>query len=165
MPDVEALFRAHSEPLFRYLVRFTGDADLAADATQEAFARMIESPPDDRHPRAWLYKVATNYARERARTRSRRAELSEAAAPLLAPDEGRRPDEETAARWAAARVRQGLARLDDRDRTILLMRHDGFTHREIADAVGTTTGSVGTMIARALGKLALALDLDQESLA
>jgi DNA-directed RNA polymerase specialized sigma24 family protein len=34
------------------------------------------------------------------------------------------------------------------------MREEGFSHKEIADAVGTTTGSVGTLIARALLKFA-----------
>jgi DNA-directed RNA polymerase specialized sigma24 family protein len=38
-----------------------------------------------------------------------------------------------------------------------------FSHREIAEAVGTTTGSVGTMIARALDKLATRLQLDEEA--
>jgi DNA-directed RNA polymerase specialized sigma24 family protein len=42
------------------------------------------------------------------------------------------------------------------------MREEGFTHREIAEAVGTTTGSVGTLIARALDRLAERLPLDQE---
>jgi DNA-directed RNA polymerase specialized sigma24 family protein len=37
------------------------------------------------------------------------------------------------------------------------MREEGFTHREIADAVGTTTKSVGTLIARALDRMAGAL--------
>lgn len=53
-----------------------------------------------------------------------------------------------------------MDRLSERDRTVLLMREEGFRHREIADAVGTTTKSVGTMIARALEKLAGELDLD-----
>ena len=39
-------------------------------------------------------------------------------------------------------------------RLVLLMREAGFRHRESAEAVGTTTKSVGTMIARALRKLA-----------
>ena len=53
-----------------------------------------------------------------------------------------------------------MDQLEPRDRTVLLMREEGFTHHEIADAVGTTTKSVGTMIARALAKLAQRLDLD-----
>jgi DNA-directed RNA polymerase specialized sigma24 family protein len=42
------------------------------------------------------------------------------------------------------------------------MREEGFAHREIAEAVGTTTGSVGTLIARALDRLAQQLPLDAE---
>jgi DNA-directed RNA polymerase specialized sigma24 family protein len=45
---------------------------------------------------------------------------------------------------------------------MLLMREEGFSHREIADAVGTTTGSVGTMLVRALDRLAALLPLDEE---
>jgi DNA-directed RNA polymerase specialized sigma24 family protein len=54
--------------------------------------------------------------------------------------------------------------LGEKERTVLLMREEGFSHREIADAVGATTGSVGTMIARALDKLAAELPLDAEDL-
>ena len=160
--DVEALFREHHAPLFRYLVRLTGDADLAADATQEAFVRMIEKQPEDRHPRAWLYTVATNFARESARSRGRRTQLAEGAGERLAPEPAPSPEEVAAARRQGDRVRAALDTLRPRDRTILLMREEGFAHREIADAVGTTTGSVGTLIARALDRLAGALDLEPE---
>lgn len=160
--DVEALFREHHAPLFRYLVRLTGDAEMAADATQEAFVRMIEKQPEERHPRAWLYTVATNFARESARSRGRRAELREEIGARLAPAPEPSPEEVTAARRQVARVRAALDTLPPRDRSILLMREEGFPHRDIAAAVGTTTGSVGTLIARALDRLAAALNLDPE---
>ena len=70
------------------------------------------------------------------------------------------PEEDTLRRADEARVRRALDRLPERERTILLMREEGFRHREIAEAVGTTTGSVGTMIARALDRLAGHLELD-----
>ena len=44
------------------------------------------------------------------------------------------------------------------------MRAEGFSHQEIASAVGTTTKSVGTLIARSLDKLANMLTLDREDL-
>ncbi|HSJ13933.1 MAG TPA: sigma-70 family RNA polymerase sigma factor [Longimicrobiales bacterium] len=160
--NVEALFREHSDALFRYLVRLTGDVELAADATQEAFVRMIELQPEDRQLRAWLYTVATNVAREWARTRDRRRALAVAAQARLAPDPLPTPDELAHAHSQAARIRRALDTLTERDRTILLMREQGFAHREIADAVGTTTRSVGTMIARALDKLTAALNIDPE---
>lgn len=153
--DVGRLFEKHHEELYRYLYHLTGDADAAADAAQTAFARMVERPPRDRHPRAWLFRVATNVVRDRARTRRRRRGLLErwpARVPVADPP----PDPQEAALRSAerARVRRALAALDEKERTILLMRERGFKHREIAAAVGTTTGSVGTMIARALDKLA-----------
>ena len=65
-----------------------------------------------------------------------------------------------------ADTREDLSRnldaLNEKERTMLLMREEGFTHREIAEAVGTTTKSVGTMVARALRKLASELPLDRE---
>ena len=57
-----------------------------------------------------------------------------------------------------------LAGLSGKERMALLMREEGFAQREIAEAVGTTTGSVGTLIARALDKLAERIDLDREDL-
>ena len=64
---------------------------------------------------------------------------------------------------ARARVRSALATLSEKERVLLLMREEGFKHREIAAAIGTTTGSVGTLIARALAKLAEHLDRTGEA--
>ncbi len=157
---VAALFEAHHVPLYRYLVRLAGDPDLAADAAQEAFVRLIDHAPRLRarpaeEARAWLYRVATNVALEQLRTAARRRRLLEAA-PLRAPVGDPAPPADAAAESGErhARVTAALAELPERDRTVLLMREAGFAHREIAAAVGTTTGAVGTVIARALDRVA-----------
>lgn len=153
--DAERLFEEHHRELYRYLHRLTGDADTAADAAQEAFLRLVESPlRRGTNPRAWLFTVATNVVRDGARTRSRRRRLLEEA-PDRAPRPDPPPDPEMSAirRERREAVRRALGALGEKERTILLMREEGFKHREIAEAVGTTTGSVGTMIARALDKL------------
>jgi RNA polymerase sigma factor (sigma-70 family) len=164
---VTQLFEDHHASLFRYLVRLSGDADLAADAAQEAFVRLIEG--DERAgtsaPRAWLFTVGTNLVLEGGRTRLRRARLLErdpGSTPLgespidahvqLERDERRRV------------VSAALLALSNKERTALLMQQEGFSHREIAGAVATTTGSVGTLLARALEKLASALPLDSDQL-
>jgi RNA polymerase sigma factor (sigma-70 family) len=163
--DAANLYAEHHPALYRYLVRLTGDADIAADAAQETFTRLLEKPPRDEHPRAWLFTVATNVVRAWSNRRRRRGELLGAnegkaaiSDPPLAPD---RTAELAETRTA---VQRALESLSERERTILLMREEGFSHREIADAVETTTGSVGTMIARALDKLAAQLPLDAEEL-
>lgn len=166
MADAARLFDEHHLSLYRYLVRFSGDADLAADAVQEAFLRVVERPAlDGAFARAWLFKVATNVVLESTRARTRRARLL-AAAPARAPvgDPPRSPDDLVEADEQRRLVVEALGTLSDKERTALLMREEGFTHREIADVVGTTTGSVGTLIARALARLSDVLALDSEDL-
>jgi RNA polymerase sigma factor (sigma-70 family) len=79
---------------------------------------------------------------------------------LLRPaDPARDAAEDVEREEARERVRRALAALSEKERLLLLMREEGFKHREIAEAVGTTTASVGTLIARALVKLAGQLGL------
>jgi RNA polymerase sigma factor (sigma-70 family) len=163
--DAGALFEANHAGLSRYLFRLTGDADLAADAAQEAFVRYVERAPRADNPRAWLYTVATNLVREWSRTRTRRWLLL-VGGGARAPHGDAPPDPDAALVLGERRerVRGALATLSEKERTALLMREEGFSQREIAEAVGTTTKSVGTLIARALDKLADRLDLDEEDL-
>lgn len=164
-PDAARLFREHYDALYRYLVRLTGDGDLAADAAQEAFVRLVERPPQERHLRAWLFAVATNVVRDSGRARSRWLKLL-SASPERVPLGGMGPAPDAQAESGERRriVRAALERLSWKERTVLLMREEGFAHHEIARAVGTTTGSVGTMLARALTKLARELAPDSENL-
>lgn len=151
----EAVFARHHEPLYRYLARLTGDPELAADAAQEAFVRLLEQDPSPEEPRPWLFRVATNLVRDttRAAKRHRVLEMDGRARSV----HGDRPpspagvvDRETARR----KTRAALDALSDKERQALLMREEGFKHREIAEALGTTTGSIGTLLRRALGKAA-----------
>ena len=157
MDDVERYFDEHAEPLFRYLVRLTGDVDRASDAMQSAFLRVVERR--GRLPeRAWLYTVATRAAIEELRTDARRRRLlgdRPGRAPIADPP--RDPHERVEADERARRTRVALMTLSEKERSALLLREAGFSQREIADTVGTTTGSVGTLIARALLKFAAAL--------
>lgn len=165
MLDVTRLFDEHHQSLYRYLVRLSGDVDLAADAVQEAFLRMMTRPPQrEGGERAWLFTVGTNVILETARKRSRRGRLlavAEGRSPIGDPP--RDPHEIVEADERRRVVRDALAMLSEKERTALLMREEGFSHREIAEAVGTTTGSVGTLVARALDKLSGVLTLDRES--
>jgi len=162
--DLAALFVRHHVELYRFAERFTGDADLAEDVVQDAFVRMAERPPrDESHLRAWLYRVTTTVALDALRGARRRQELTlRNVTRLPMADPPADPAEELERAEVRAKVRAALQELEPRDRAILLMREEGFSHREIAEAVGTTEKSVGTMIARALAKLARVLDLDGE---
>ncbi len=76
--DVAALFRAHYARLVRTLAVICGDADLAADAVQEAFVRAHGRWRSIQHyddPVGWIRHVALNLVRDdrRRATRRRRA--------------------------------------------------------------------------------------------
>ena len=164
---ITTLFEAHHAPLVRYLTRLSGDSDLAADAAQEAFVRLIADPgrAGRTAPRAWLFTVGTNLVLEGGRTRQRRARLLERQpedAPSGTPPVDAHLQLERDERRQV--VSRALMTLSSRERTALLMQQEGFTHREIAAAIGTTVGTVGTLLARSLDKLAAALPLDSDHL-
>ena len=158
------LFARHHVELYRFAARFTGDPDLAEDVVQDVFVRLAERPPaDDGQIRGWLFRVATTVAIDAMRSARRRLALVRDR-PDRQPLGDPPVDPAVALERAETRrrVRQALDELGEKERAVLLMREEGFAHREIAAAVGTTTPSVGTMIARALEKLARHLDLDEE---
>jgi RNA polymerase sigma factor (sigma-70 family) len=165
MADPARQFTQHHPALLRYLEHFTGDADAAADAAQEAFARLVVQvpPPSPGAARAWLFRVATNVAMESGRTRTRRERLIAGAPERAMGDAPADPHELVESEERRTLARRLLATLPEKERIALLMREEGFTHREIADAVGTTTGSIGTLVARALDRLAARLSASRDT--
>ncbi len=162
--ELADVFARHHAELFRYAARFTGDADLAEDIVQDTFVRLAERPPRrEDQLRGWLFRVVTTIAIDSQRSARRRRDLV-AASPARVPIATAPADPATQLEREELRqkVRAALASLSEKERAVLLMREEGFAHREIAEAVGTTTGSIGTMHARALEKLARLLDLDHE---
>jgi RNA polymerase sigma-70 factor (ECF subfamily) len=146
--DVQDAFRHHYPALYRFALRFTGDADAAEDLVQEAFVRLLDQDLPDDEVRPWLFVVAGNLARDDARKRKRRRRLLETHRPTPA---GPEPAERRAERSEQIEsVRRVLEELSPRDRRILLMREEGFRYGEIADAIGVKQTSVGALVARAL---------------
>lgn len=143
--------------LYRYCVRLTSDRDLAEDAVQEAFVRLLDRGVRGEHRalRSWLFKVATHVIRDRARVRSNRIRLLEE--NPIEPDPTPSPEVSLEREERVKQVREALATLDERDRTLLLMREEGFRYRELAEASGVQATSVGTLLARARTRFAEAL--------
>lgn len=144
--DYDRVFAELYPALFRYLHRLTGDPDAAEDAAQEAFVRLTEQELPEEDARPWLFTVATNLIRDRARKADRHRRLEPHVPRANAPEA---PDISTERRERIAMVRQVLDQLSERDRTMLMMREEGFRYAEIARAVDVAPGSVGTLLARA----------------
>ncbi|MBF0104067.1 MAG: RNA polymerase sigma factor [Deltaproteobacteria bacterium] len=75
----QVLLQRHKGPVFNFIVRFLGNAEIAEDAFQEVFLRVIQSINDYR-PSAkfttWLYRVARNYCIDFGRMQKYRRHLS-----------------------------------------------------------------------------------------
>ena len=139
--------------LVRFLHRKVWDLDRAQDLAQEVFVKALDTDPDN--PRAWLFTVANNLARDEARAAVRRkrhlvlikgeAEAKQESAPQVTEEAERREQVEV--------VRKALETLSEKDRTVLLLWDAGFNYDEIAEQTGLSKGAVGTTLARARTRL------------
>lgn len=161
--DFETVFDDVYPGLFRYCHRLTGDADVADDIAQEAFVRLYERQVEGTEEglRGWLFRTAIHLVRDRHRLRENRKRLLEAN-PVL-PGGPEAPDRTVERRQDVERVRTALDGLKDRDREMLLLRYEGFSYREIAEAFDVGAASVGTLLARAERRFTDAYDPPGES--
>ena len=61
--DLEALYRADADRLWRALYAFAGDAEVASDALAEAYAQLLRRGGAVRDPAAWVWRAAFQIAR------------------------------------------------------------------------------------------------------
>ena len=155
---IEAVWKIESAKLIASLARLVRDVGMAEDLAQEVFVRALAHRPEK--PRAWVFAVAANLARDEARAAVRRKRHltllkgDPVAQPSgeLAPDDAVERDEQMAA------VQEALGTLTPRDREILLLWDAGLSYPEIAAQTGLAVGAVGTTLARARRRLVEAHD-------
>ena len=151
--EAARLFENHGGAIYRFaavLVRHHQDAE---DVVQDTFLKLfrhLESGGDTRNIRGWLFTVAAHAARDRQRARRRWIPWLPAHEPSVQPPE--LPDEDGRLKHA----RESLRRLPERDRLLLLLRAQGLSYREIADAARIRPASVGRLLARAVDRWAAA---------
>lgn len=144
------LFDAHFHRLYRFLDRLSGEPELAADLAQEAFVKLYTrgSFPDE--PEAWLITVAMNLFRNVKSKRARRRRLlTVARAEAVLADPPPPPGQAVVSTESRERVRAAIDQLPERERSMLLLRAEGYSYREIAAALALHEASVGTLLARA----------------
>jgi len=131
-----------------YLRKLTGNVAVAEDLLQEAYLRFLTRSrvlDDDEHQKNYLFRIATNLARDHFRLEQRHQ--------ILEADTGVtyfRSDN-----WDVWAV---LARLSSRDRELLLLAYvEGMTHREIGQVTGLMRASVKPLLFRARRRFASAL--------
>ena len=140
----------HIDAVVRRLVG--GDPDLAADIAQEVWIQIFRALPGyrgDSQFGTWAHRIAVNRTLNALR-RTRRlerveTEIDEASASV--EHEGERS-------MLMATIEQAMTRLAPGARTVFVL-HDveGYTHEEIAEALGITTGGSKSQLFKARAKL------------
>ncbi len=158
-PFEEALSR-HEREIMRFLLRMTRDREDALDLFQETWLRAYRAYPQldsEAGLRPWLYKIAGNLCRNRARDQARRARVISNGADPAGAENG-------AAHTSAAAVADGhagvlnlkraLARLPHKQGQALVMRKfEGLEYDEIGAALDCSADSARAHVYQALKKL------------
>jgi len=147
------LYDVHVDRVYRLAFRMVGDDDLARDFTQETFIRAFERLDGFRGEAAlatWLHSIATsvvlNGLRKVKRFRRRETDIEEAGE---LPGVSRHADPDL-----KYKLERAIDALPEKYRMVFVM-HDveGYTHEEIAAAMGTETGTSKAQLSRARAKL------------
>lgn len=189
--DVDALVRAaqagdrgaftklvhvFSGPMYNLAYRMAGNADDAADLTQEIFVKLYRSIGQFRYRSkfsTWLCSLAANTCRSGMRKLGRRRDrerlcLDDDAGegrPHEPADPGDQPDRQMERREKQAMIEQAIMTLPEAFRTIVILRDvQGMTYEEIAEALACSIGTVKSRLARARLRLRDALMVKRNEL-
>jgi RNA polymerase sigma-70 factor, ECF subfamily len=152
------LYRMYAPAMFRFCRRALPTREDAEDATTDIFMKVRQKlgTYDSSRPfQAWLYKVASNHCWDILRRRRIRQDLETGEVetlPLEHPDPSQL--EKMQFDHDSKQVREGLAKMPDRARMVLVLRYySDMSYDEIADTLGVRRAFVGVLLLRARHQL------------
>lgn len=137
MDPIEEVYRSQHDRLWKSLLAYTGDADVATEAEAETYSQAFARGAELRDPRAWIWRTAFRVAS--GIMADRRRQVSEALAPEPAGSDA-----------SLVEFLDMLDTLSDQQRMVVVLRYaGGFTPAEIAALLDTTSGTVRVQLHRA----------------
>src|SRR6185295_6721110 len=162
-PDAfQAVLSERSVRWYNACLRITRDADLAADAVQDALLKAWHRRDEFRGEAAldsWIHRIALNAAIDLTRRRKRRGE--EELDPELPEAVSTESAESEYVQEAFGKdLSTAMQRLTGKERQIFLLKHvEGWRLDEIAESLQMPLGSVKNALFRAVRKLRVDLQL------
>ena len=156
----EQIMQRHQREILRYLLRLSGNGADAADLFQETWLRAYRAYPrlePDSEVRPWLYAIAINLCRNRARDRARRARVI-----VAVEEKNPRPDRLGKAPlgstendgYAVVRMRELIGSLPPKQREALQLRcFAGLDYAEIAAAMDCSAQGARANVSQAIRKI------------
>jgi RNA polymerase sigma-70 factor (ECF subfamily) len=154
--ELETLFQAHHERIYRAAYRITGSAPDAEDVLQTVFLRLAKSVGSwnfAENPAAYLSRSAINAALDLVRKRGRVVGLDDLTQEPRQNDVAT-PESQHGDRELQKLIRQAVSRLGATAAEMFVLRYyEGHDNREIAKLMGTSQMVVGVVLHRARTKL------------
>ena len=156
--ELETLFRAHHDRVFRTAHRITGSPADAEDVLQTVFLRLVKGQETydlSINPAAYLSRAAINASLDLMRSRTR-SKLVEPGDVELEGIESRwqSPEAEHADRELQTLIRQAVAGLGKTAGEMFVLRYyEGYDNQEIAKMLDTSQMVVGVVLHRARTRL------------
>jgi RNA polymerase sigma-70 factor (ECF subfamily) len=136
----EALVRRYQEPVYFLCYRYVRDHDTAAELSQRAFVRAMDSIRDLRQAeifRSWLFKIAVNLALNHLRDAAKFVEEA-----TFEGSVGPEAQTMMEAAEASRGLQSAVARLPNKQRMIVELRvYQELSFRDIAQALDTTANA------------------------
>lgn len=153
---IRALYDRYAPRVYAVVRRIAADDDLAQDYAQEAWIRAIRALPTfrgDARFSTWLHRIAVNSALQALRKADTRAKR-EAPVPEDVPVAPSHTDA-----LLQMRLERALDALPEGMRQVLIL-HDveGYTHDEIGDVLGVTSGTSKSQLFKARAKMRAQLE-------
>lgn len=161
----EALVRAHQDRVYNFCLRMLNDREEANDLVQEIFVSIHQNLDKfrmDARLSTWILRIARNHCLNRLKYLKRRGrgrsdaftDVSEGALQD-ALDGPQKPDEALNAAHERDLVRRAIARLDEEQRVLVVLRDiEQMTYEEIIEITDLAEGTVKSRLHRAREKLA-----------
>lgn len=149
----EQVFLQYYTRLVALVFQMVGDRAKAEELVDDVFLKLYKHPRliDHEHNLGgWLFRTAMRQGIDALRATSRRTHYEQAAASSAIHDASAgNPLGDLLRAEKRYRVRVILSHLKPVQAQLLIMRNSGFSYKELAQALGLRTSSVGTMLARA----------------
>ena len=137
--ELERLYREQGGRMWRAVLAFAGDPEVASDAVAEAFTQALRRVGEIHSPERWLWRAAFRIAAGELKERGRRSpeiegsyEMAEAPTDLLV----------------------ALGRLSEKQRAAVVLHHaGGYPVKEIAAIIGSTSAAVKVHLSRGRKRL------------
>ncbi|MGH2725292.1 MAG: RNA polymerase sigma factor [Actinomycetota bacterium] len=147
--EIERLYRDHGPKMWRALLAYSGDPEVASDALAEAFAQALRRGQAIRSPERWVWRTAFIVARRELGERSRPGRA--------ATDTGYVMED------PALELVRALARLSPRQRAAVVLHHAAdYPVGEVARILGTTASAVRVHLTRGRRRLRALLEDDDD---